>query len=85
VPPTPVPVPENLGLEEIPACLPQRDESGRIVGYQLQWVPEVVVALAEANPDAAGALRGVRRAAIRPEGPTCEPPAPGMAGGVRVN
>jgi subtilisin-like proprotein convertase family protein len=75
IPPTPAPIPENFGLREIPVCLPQRDAAGRIVGYQLQWVPEVVVAFAEANPDAAGTLRGVVRAVIGPGGPVCAPTA----------
>src|SRR3712207_3914515 len=31
---------------DLPVCLPQRDTTGRIVSYQLQWVPASVVAFA---------------------------------------
>jgi hypothetical protein len=55
-------------------CLPQRDAAGRVVGYQLQWVPEFVVRFAEANPAAAGGLQGVQRAISGPDGWRCPPP-----------
>jgi hypothetical protein len=80
---TPAPTPTPLQADphalpnvgrDIPVCLPQRDAAGRVIGYQLQWVPESVVRFAEANPAAAGGLQGVQRAVQGPAGPTCPPP-----------
>jgi hypothetical protein len=63
----------NVG-PDIPVCLPQRDTAERVIGYQLQWVPAEIVRLAEAAPASAGALAGLERATIGPDGPVCPSP-----------